>query len=348
MERALSGKGERIGWLDGLVIGTREATVVIDPQSLNRVPNHARVLVSHAHADHTYGFRHKGLKQSTPETRDIHDALNDLEIGLFEQVRLGERVTVQDVEIEALNAGHMLGSAQFLVHTPLSTILYTGDINCVDTLTTKAAEPQECDVLVIEATYGSPTYRFPSRHQVYSEMVEWTLYTINQGTLPVFHVYAAGKAQEVVRLFNLYTKIPVVVSPKLDGVNRAHARSGLGLEWKVSDSKEGRDLLKNGPCVYLTTPSTNGNGLAELTSRRIARAYATGWAMSYWRGDAGFPLSSHADFDQLVNYIKGCKPKNVYVFTGFVDGLRRALASAIGQETKLVPSFLQRTITEQY
>ncbi|TMI38539.1 hypothetical protein E6H23_10125, partial [Candidatus Bathyarchaeota archaeon] len=163
-------KGERIGWLDGLVVGTREATVVIDPQSLDRVPDHARVLVSHAHADHTYGFRHKGVKQSTPETRDIHDALNSLGIGKFEQVKLGDRVAVDDIEIEALNAGHMLGSAQFLAHTPLSTILYTGDINCIDTLTTKAAEPQECDMLVIEATYGSPTYRFPRREQVYSEM----------------------------------------------------------------------------------------------------------------------------------------------------------------------------------
>jgi Cft2 family RNA processing exonuclease len=70
--------------------------------------------------------------------------------------------------------------------------------------------------------------------------------------------------------------------------------------------------------------------------------------MSYWRGDAGFPLSSHADFDQLVSYIKDCKPKHVYVFTGFVDGIGRALSSALGKETKLVPSFLQRTITEQY
>jgi putative mRNA 3-end processing factor len=343
----VAGKGERIGWLDGLVLGTREATVVIDPQSLDKVPDHARVLVSHAHADHTYGFRHKGMKQSTPETREIHNALTSFGIGKFEQVKLGDRVVVEDIEVEALNAGHMLGSAQFLAHTPFSTVLYTGDINCIDTLTTKAAEPKECDILVIEATYGSPMYRFPRREQVYSEMVEWALYTINQGILPIFHVYAAGKAQEVVKLFNLYTKIPVVVSPRLDGVNGAYARSGHPLEWKVSTSHEGRELLEKGQCVYLTTPNQNG-GTLELANRRIARAYATGWAMSYWRGDAGFPLSSHADFDQLVSYIKECNPKQVFVFTGFVDGIRRALSSALGRETKLVPSFLQRTITEQY
>ncbi len=195
MEQAHASKGERIGWLDGLIVGTREATVLIDPQSLEKIAHSTPVLVSHAHADHTYGFRHKGLKQSTPETRMIHDALTNWEVGKFAHVRIGDRVVHEDIEVEALNAGHMHGSAQFLVHTPLSTILYTGDINCVDTLTTKAAEPQECDMLVIEGTYGSPTYRFPPREQVYSEMVEWALYTLKQNILPCFQVYAAGETQ---------------------------------------------------------------------------------------------------------------------------------------------------------
>lgn len=201
-------------------------------------------------------------------------------------------------------------------------------------------------MLVIEGTYGSPTYRFPKREQVYSEMVEWAVYTIKQNILPCFQVYAAGKAQEVVRLFNTYTKIPVVVSPRLDGVNKAHVKSGLHLDWVASNTSEGRELLDRGTCVYLSTPFHNGNG--NVTKRRMSKAYATGWALSYWRGDACFPLSSHADFDQLVSYIKECKPKHVFVFTGFVDGLRRALDSALGRETKQVPSYLQRTITDDY
>src|SRR5438445_13381802 len=73
-EAVLAGKAERIGWLNGLVVGTREATGVIDPQSLDRVPDHARVLVSHAHGYNTYWIRPKRMKQTTPVTRDIHDA----------------------------------------------------------------------------------------------------------------------------------------------------------------------------------------------------------------------------------------------------------------------------------
>ena len=96
----------------------------MDPVTLRRVPQTARVLVSHAHSDHTRGFGHKGLKQSTVETRDIHTALNTHRISNFAAIDLDRKISVDGVEIRALNAGHMLGSAQFLVHTPATSILY--------------------------------------------------------------------------------------------------------------------------------------------------------------------------------------------------------------------------------
>ncbi len=64
-----------------------------------------RALVSHAHADHTRGFKHKGVKQSTPQTRDIHVALNDYRITNFAPLELGEKNILDDMEIVALNAG---------------------------------------------------------------------------------------------------------------------------------------------------------------------------------------------------------------------------------------------------
>jgi len=252
-------------------------------------------------------------------------------------------LTIGDVEIKALNAGHMLGSAQFLINTPESSILYTGDINCVDTLTTKAAEPHHCDVLVMEATYGSPYYRFPSRETVYAEIVEWALDTIKQGRVPCLHVYAAGKAQEVVRLFNVYTHLPVIVNPRLDGVNKTYRKSGMDLEWFPANSQEGKNILDKDPCVYLTTP-----GDRSYIGRRFARAYATGWALSLNRVGAAFPLSSHADFDQLVSFIKACNPERVYIFTGFAEELKRSIRLKLGIEVRVVPSYLQRTLPEDF
>ena len=258
-------------------------------------------------------------------------------------MEINGQLVVDDIRVNALDAGHMLGSAQFLIQTPNTSILYTGDINCIDTLTTKAAEPQQCDILVIEATYGSPHYCFPTRETVYAEIVEWALETIRQGRIPCLHVYAAGKAQEVVRLFNVYTHLPVVVNPRLDGVNETYHKSGVHLDWFSSDSRDGKTILDKDPCIYLTTPSDRGH-----IGRRFSKAYATGWALSLNGRVTAFPLSSHADFDQLISFVKACDPDEVYIFTGFAEDLRRALGSKLGLDARAVPSYLQRTLAEDY
>ncbi len=261
----------------------------------------------------------------------------------FRPLEINEQLTIGDLEVKALNAGHMLGSAQFLINTPASTVLYTGDINCVDTLTTRAAEPHACDVLVMEATYGSPYYHFPSRETVYAQIVEWALDTVKQGRVPCLHVYAAGKAQEVVRLFNVYTRLPVIVNPRLDGVNKTYQNSGTDLEWFPANTREGKDILDKDPCVYLTTPGDRSH-----IGRRFARGIATGWALSLNGRVVAFPLSSHADYDQLVSFIKACDPERVYIFTGFAEELSRSIRSKLGIEVRIVPSYLQRTLAEDY
>ena len=157
------------------------------------------------------------------------------------------------------------------------------------------------------------------------------------------HVYAAGKAQEVVRLFNVYTHLPVIVNPRLDGVNETYHKSGVHLDWFSSDSRDGKMILDKDPCVYLTTPSDRTH-----IGRRFSRAYATGWALSLGGRVTAFPLSSHADFDQLISFVKACDPDKVYIFTGFAEDLRRALGSRLGIDARAVPSYLQRTLAEDY
>jgi putative mRNA 3-end processing factor len=325
------------------VIATPSVTIVVDPIKLRTISTASRVLVSHAHSDHTRGFRHKGVKQSTTETKEIHTALNSHKVSNFQAIDLNRKIAIDDVEVKALNAGHMLGSAQFLVEMPQSSILYTGDINCVDTLTTKAAQPHRCDVLVIEATYGSPFYHFPSRDTIYANVVEWSVEMIKQGFIPCLHVYAAGKAQEIVRLFNVYTRLPVIVNPVLDGVNAAYKKAGHDLEWISANSIEGGEVLEKNPCVYVTTPNDR-----RSIGRKTARAYATGWALSMRGRNAAFPLSSHADFEQLVSFIKACSPEKVYIFTGFAEEMRQLIRTELGLEAKAVPSINQRTLSDDY
>ena len=64
--------------------------------------------------------------------------------------------------------------------------------------------------------------------------------------------------------------------------------------------------------------------------RRKRTAVLTGWAMDrgtrYFNGvDQAIPLSDHADFSELVEYVRKARPKKVYTvhgFTEFVNSLR--------------------------
>jgi len=174
-------------------------------------------------------------------------------------------------------------------------------------------------------------------------MVEWALDTIKSGRIPCLHVYAAGKAQEVVRLFNVYTRLPVIVNPRLDGVNDAHRKSGVDLEWFSASSRDGKTILDKDPCVYVTTPNDRSH-----IGRRFSRAYATGWALSLGASITAFPLSSHADFDQLVSFVKACDPKRLYIFTGFAEDFKRAIRTRLGREARTVPSYAQKTLVDDY
>src|SRR5438034_9212236 len=111
-------------------------------------------------------------------------------------------------------------------------------------------------LLSMQITNPTETYTL-SLHDAlpifYAEIVEWAVDTIKQARIPCLHVYAAGKAQEVVRLFNVYTHLPVIVNPRLDGVNEAHQKSGVALDWFSASSRDGKTIIDKDPCVYFST-----------------------------------------------------------------------------------------------
>ena len=325
----------KVGWLRGLHIQTSETRLIIDP-TISHLPTDAVVLISHAHSDHTRGFNSSNLKVATNETKRIFEVLTGRNIGLFRELPLNSSVKIEDIEIEALNSGHMVGSAQFKISTPEGVILYTGDLNNVDSLLVDAAEPVDCDLLIIEATYGKPFYIFPSRRGIYTDIVKWSLTEIKHGNIPCFRVYAAGKAQEIVKIFNEYTKIPVISDHKIHNVNKVCNNKHLKLQWNTADEES---INKKDPSILLTTQlSYFKNGFSE--------ARATGWTINMKNpGVTSFPLSGHADFYQLRKYVADTKAKRVYVFTGFKKDFTEHLNKK-GIEACPIPSIHQRELLD--
>ncbi len=322
----------KLGWLNGTFISYNDVKLIFDPISNKGLTQNVKVFISHAHSDHTYGFSlNKNEKYTTPETREIYEKIKGKKVYNVKEVPIGGRVKIDDVEIKFLNAGHILGSAQFKVSTPEKTILYTGDINCVDTLITKAAEPEECDELIIEATYGSPFYVFPERNKVYSEMVKWAIKKIDEGKIPVFKAYAIGKSQEIVKLFNIYTNIPVVCDFKVAKVNKAYLKSNVMLAYR----EDFENNIKKETLVYVSPNPI-------INEEKFVKAIVTGWALNLT--EDAFPLSNHADFNQLINYIKEVKAKKVYVFTG-QNEIKSYLERKLKVKTGFLSDLTQKTLT---
>src|SRR4030066_2455597 len=167
------------------------------------------IFVTHAHCDHSKAMSSKEpTKYSTEATRYLWEAYGK-EVNRWQPLSYGQRVEIDDVEIVAHNSGHVLGSTMYEIRTPEGTVVYTGDILCEDMLTTKAAKPISCDILITEATFGSPEFVFPPKDQIASEMVQWATDSINKGRIPTFQTDALGNAQEIISIFNSRSGIPV-------------------------------------------------------------------------------------------------------------------------------------------
>jgi len=335
-------KESKVGWLGGVVIDTDDGRMIFDPVASRDMERNAHVFISHAHSDHTLGFHSNVTKYSTEQTRRIYEKLRERTVRNWRPAEYGRRMRIGDTDIVPLNAGHMLGSAQFKVAAGSETYVYSGDLNCVDTLTTDAAEVPECDTLIVEATYGDPSFVFPRRERTYARIVNWALRELKNGRMPTFHVYSSGKAQEIVRLFNVYTKLPIVCTPIVGKANEAYGEAGVRLTFVEAETAEGRRLLRKGNCVYVTTTGSN-----SLVPSHASEAVATGWAVRFGSGSyASFPLSSHAGFDQLVKYVAGTGARRVYVFTGYSELISKYLRKELKIEADPLPLLSQRSILD--
>jgi putative mRNA 3-end processing factor len=323
-----------LGWSKGFVIRTPEHQLIFDPDSTNIPTKKSNIFISHAHADHFIGMKSKARKYSTFETRKIFESLYGKSVVNFNDMQLNKTIEIGKIKVTPLNAGHMLGSTQFLITLPDTSILYTGDINYLDTLTTKKAESAECDILVMEATYGEPSYTFPDRENIYANIVQWTLNVIKKGFTPVFRSYTAGKAQELVKVFNIYTNLNVITNEKISKINKIYSESNIDLEYDEVSSEIDRQSS-----VFITSRSN------EIYFEKYVRAIVTGWAIRMnTRKTAAFPLSSHADFNQLVEFVQDSKAKTVYSFTGFTDLFSNHLRKRLGIKSIPLPLIVQKTL----
>lgn len=276
-------------------------------------------LISHAHSDHIK--KHDSIL-ATPATISLYKHRN----GNVHAVPLdyGAVYRLNDLRIELLPAGHILGSAQILIERDGMRLLYSGDINTSKAETAEPLVYKNADILIIESTFGLPRYKFPKKYEVIERLVNVIERCFDQGVVPVILGYSLGKSQEVIKILG-DLNYDIRVHSTIFEISKIYEQFGVPL--KNYQRYEGEDLKGR---VMIIPPN-----LSEWINKKylgnLCKIMVSGWAIDgrhayRYRIDEAIPLSDHADYAGLLDYISKVDPKQVFVthgFDEFVVDLRR-------------------------
>ena len=284
-------------------------------------------LITHAHADHARaGSKHyhcalggEGLleKRLGPQIIDAH--------------RYGEPFVLGDVQISFHPAGHVLGSAQIRIDDGDTVWVITGDYKRDPDPTCQRFEPMHCDVLITEATFALPIYRWPSMDQVMEHMFRWWDHHIRNQRTPILLCYSLGKAQRIMAEIRQRSDRSVRVHGAVANLNLEYEKQGVALcPWqRASESDKGvsTDLI-------IAPPQVAGSSFLKRF-HPTELAMASGWMQV--RGvrrrsaiNHGFVVSDHADWQSLIQTIQQSEAGQIYATHGETRVLTRYLTDHMG------------------
>ena len=284
-----------------------------------------RAVVTHAHGDHA---------RSGSELYHVASAglgLMRERLGATSTIRdyaYGESFTLGDTRLSLHPSGHVLGAAQLRIEGRGLVVVVSGDYKRDPDPTCVPFEPVPCDVFVTESTFGLPIYRWPSMDTVIGEMLAWLDECAERAVPAVLFCYALGKAQRILAELATRTDRTVHLHGAMLRLVEAYREAGVRMlpTQPVSESARGKDFAGE---LIMAPPSAAGSPWM----RRFAKAstgFASGWMQVRGarrrRGyDRGFIVSDHADWPGLLQSVRDCGAKRIYVTHGDGEALIRHL-----------------------
>lgn len=287
-------------------------------------------IVTHAHADHTIGLRQSLTTCEkvlmTKATKDLIDVMRGplfLMGGFVDALDYGKNLQYEEERISFFRADHILGATQVLVEDAEGTrIAYTGDFRLDETPILDA------DILVMEATYGSPSCKRSFDRDVNGLLVSLVEKGLKKGAVYVFGYH--GKLQEVMQiLHDAGMNAPFIASERVLHVSKVCERHGMRIgRLTLSEEREATELLnKNLPCIAFHHMNSKNK-----VGKDFFRIYVSGWEFSSPCRETAekeyiIALSDHSDFDGLMEYVRRSKPKLV-----ITDNFRIGYAEKLAKE----------------
>ena len=280
-----------------------------------------KALITHAHSDHARAGHSHVL--ATRETLDIMRLrYGEGFAGTTQEIRYGERVTLDGVHVSFHPAGHVLGSAQIAVEAGGCRIVASGDYKDAKDPTCTAFELVPCDVFITEATFGLPVFRHPDAAGEIGKLLDSVRLFPDRAHL--VGAYSLGKAQRVIALIRAagYDRT-IYIHGALEKITSYYETQGIALG-AVELVKGAKKAALAGQIV-VCPPSS----MTDLWSRRFAdpvTCFASGWMRVRARARQGqihLPLviSDHADWHGLLATISATDAGEVWVTHGQEDAI---------------------------
>jgi Cft2 family RNA processing exonuclease len=220
------------------------------------------------------------------------------------------------VQVELFPSGSMLGSSQISVDFDGKRVVYTGDLGLRSSETSEPVVPRHCDILVIKCTYGLPNYIFPPTQVVMESIRAFIDDSFTSGHSPVLLVNHLGSAQDLVKVLGK-EGYHLSIHKSIFDVIKIYEEFGIDfLNYERLDPMNIENKV-----LLLPLFARESDALETIEDKRVG--VVAGWAMdrvsveSAFGADEAFPLSNHAGFDELINFVEIVKPEEVYVVNGF-------------------------------
>jgi putative mRNA 3-end processing factor len=280
-----------------------------------------RAVITHGHGDHARPGHEQVL--ATDATIAIMRArYGDSAGATLQPLGYRERLTIGDVGVTLVPAGHVLGSAQIVLEYRGSRVVFSGDYKRRPDPTCAPFEACACDLFITEATFALPVFRHPPDHGEIDRLLHSV--SLFPERCHLVGVYALGKCQRLLALLRRAGyDAPVYLHGALVGLTELYEQHGIALGPVVPATGVARDALKGQ--IVMAPPGA----LADPWSRRLPDplvALASGWMRVRQRAKARgveLPLvvSDHADWDELTATIDEVGAETVWVTHGREEAL---------------------------
>ena len=288
-----------------------------------------RALITHAHADHA----RPGCDEYWATTSSA---------GILRQ-RLGQSINPRTLNykqqqqicnavVSFHSAGHVLGSAQIRLEVNGEVWVVTGDYKRCPDPSCEPFDPVPCDVLITEATFALPIYRWSDGATLAHSIKEW--WQGDRSRPSLLFCYAFGKAQRVMaELAAIGVDDEVLLHGAVETVTRHYRDLSVPMVPSRPVSELPRKESLAGRLVLALPSAHRSSWMRRFPAPQTA--FASGWMAV--RGarrrkgyERGFVLSDHADWQGLIRTVKESGAQRVYVTHGQNDVLARYLNEVEG------------------